>query len=140
MEAMGHTSWLSTMVAQRGHALYELDLLDDAVAAAERGRELGADDDLATATNWRRVEAKVLASRGDGEQAEPLARQALELIEATDMLDAQADAWLDLGIVLELLGRPDEAGQALDEAAARYERKENLLMLGRVRERQATLA
>jgi class 3 adenylate cyclase len=140
MEEMGHTSWLSTMLAQRGHALFELGQPDDAFVAAERGRELGADDDLATQTHWRRVEAKVLASRGDGEQAVALAREAIELVDTTDMLDAQGEARLDLGIVMELLGKRDEAAEALDEAASRFERKENLLMLGRVREQQAAVA
>jgi len=89
--------------------------------------------------HWRRAAAKVLASRGESERAEALAREALALTEPTDMLDAQGDAWFDLGHVLELAGKPDEAAAALEEASSRFERKENLLMLGRTRERLAAL-
>jgi tetratricopeptide (TPR) repeat protein len=130
MEAMGHVSWLSTMLAQRGHALYELGLLEEAFAAAERGRELGAEDDLATQMHGLRVEAKVLASRGESERAEALAREAVDLAEPTDMLDVQGDAWFDLALVLELGGKRVEAASAIREAVDRFEQKENLLMAG----------
>jgi class 3 adenylate cyclase/tetratricopeptide (TPR) repeat protein len=139
MEAMGHVSWLSTMVAQRGHALYELGRLDEALEAAERARELGAEDDLATQQHWRRAEGKVLAGRGDVERAQELVREAVELVETTDTLDMQGDSWFDLGHVLELAGKSDQAAAALAQAADRFERKENLLMLDRTRERLAAL-
>jgi predicted ATPase len=134
MEAMGHVSWLSTMLPQRAHALFELGRDDEAYALAQRGRELGADDDLATQMQWRRAAAKVLARRGEGEEAEALARRAVELSESTDMLDAQADAWFDLAIVLSLVGKHGEAAAAAREAIDLFERKENLLMAGRTRE------
>jgi class 3 adenylate cyclase/tetratricopeptide (TPR) repeat protein len=132
MEAMGHTSWLSTMAAQLGHALVELGRDDEAYEWAEKGRRLGADDDIATQEHWRRVEAKVLVRRGEFERAEELAREAVALCETTDMLDAQADAWVDLAVVHREAGRAEEAASALGEAKKRYEAKENLLMVGRV--------
>ena len=137
---MGHLSWVSTMAAQTGHAFYELGRDDEAYEWAEKGRKLGAEDDLATQMHYRRVEAKVLARRGETERAEELARDAVAIVEGTDMLDAQGDAWLDLGVVLELIGKVDEAAAALEAAAGRFERKENLLMLGRTRARLETLA
>jgi tetratricopeptide (TPR) repeat protein len=128
------------MVAQRGAALFELGRIDEAFAAAERGRELGAEDDIATQQHWRRVEAKVLASRGEGERAEALMREAIELVDTTDTLDMQGDTRFDLATVLELSGKRGEAVDALEQAAGYYERKENLLMLGRARERLEALA
>ena len=89
--------------------------------------------------HWRRVEAKVLARRGETARAEELAREAVALIEPTDMIDVQGDTWLDLAVVLEVIGKHDEAVGALEEAAERFERKENLLMLGHVRDRLARL-
>ena len=40
---------------------------------------------------------------------------------------------------MALAGRYEEAAEALEEALARYEAKENLVMAGRVRERLGTL-
>jgi class 3 adenylate cyclase/predicted ATPase len=131
LEAMGHVSWLSTMLAQLGHALFELGLDDDAIAAAERSRELSATDDLASHVHWRRLEAKVRARRGEAERAEELVREAAELGEPTDMLDMKADTMLDLGRVLELSGRRDDASAALRRAIELFEQKGNVLMAGR---------
>jgi tetratricopeptide (TPR) repeat protein len=79
----------------------------------------------------------VLARRGEHAEAERLAREAVETGDETDMLDAQADTHADLAEVLSLAGRPQEAIEALGQALARYERKGNVVMAGRVRERLA---
>jgi hypothetical protein len=133
MKAMGHLSWLSTMSAQLGHALYELGRDEEAYAAAERGRELGAEDDLATHIYWRRVEAKVLARRGEAERAQELAHEAVAFAGSTDMVDTEGDALRDLAAVLTLVGRPDGAASVLQAAEKCYEQKGNLLMAGRTR-------
>jgi hypothetical protein len=53
------------------------------------------------------------------------------------MLSMQGDAYLDLGEVLVLAARPDEAVAALEQAIERYERKGNLVS---TRHAQARLA
>jgi class 3 adenylate cyclase/tetratricopeptide (TPR) repeat protein len=140
MEAMGHWAWLSTMTAQLGQALFETGRYDEAYEASERSRELGAEDDLATNSYWRRVAARVLAHRGDADRAEELAREALAIIEVTDTIDATGDTAIDLAEVLTAAHKQEEAARALKHAAALYERKENLLMLGRARGRLDALA
>ncbi|MGE5435119.1 MAG: hypothetical protein ACM3S3_10085, partial [Candidatus Doudnabacteria bacterium] len=52
-----------------------------------------------------------------------------------DMLNAQADAYADLAEVLALGGSSEGAAEALEQALARYERKENIVMAERVRAR-----
>jgi tetratricopeptide (TPR) repeat protein len=131
MEAMGHLSWLSTMAAQLAHALVALGRDDEAYEWAQKGRKLGAEDDLATQIHWRRATAKVLARRGETEHAEELAREAVVFCESTDMIDAHADTLLDLADVLHLAGRREDAAAALREGIALYELKENRLMAGR---------
>jgi predicted Zn-dependent protease len=59
--------------------------------------------------------------------------------DGTDMLSDQGDAWADLAEVLALGGHPEGAVEALEQALARYERKENLVMAERVRARLAEL-
>jgi Tetratricopeptide repeat len=79
---------------------------------------------------WRQVRAKVLARHGDLTGAEPLARAAVAIGERIDMISMQGDAYVDLGEVLVLAGKPEEAFAAFGEAIERYERKGNLASAG----------
>ena len=87
---------------------------------------------------WRQVRAKVLARRGEHVEAERLAREAVAIGDGTDGLNWQGDANADLAEVLQLSGKADEATAALEQALDRYERKENLVMARRMRDRLAT--
>ena len=63
-----------------------------------------------------------------------LGREAVELLEATDALDAQAKARLDLVDVYLCSGRtPDECRELVDEALRLYELKGNLVGADRAR-------
>lgn len=135
---LGERSFASTAVAYLAHSYYEVGRLDDAERAATRAAELGASDDLVTQMLLRSARAKVLARRGEHEEAERHAREALAIAESTDMLNSQADTYADLAVVLELAGKDPRF--ALEEALARYERKENLVMAERTRERLESLA
>jgi hypothetical protein len=55
------------------------------------------------------------------------------------MINQQADAYVDLGEVLLLTGKPDEAAVALDQALERYERKGNVVSAQRTRARLADI-
>jgi hypothetical protein len=81
---------------------------------------------------WRQTRATVLARRGDCIAALRLARQAVALAEQTDDLNAHGDALLDLGDVLALFGRGDEAAAPLEQARALYVSKGNLVMVARI--------
>ncbi len=86
-EEAGDRAWLSSVVGKLAQALYQLDRLDEADAAAGRAAELGASDDALTQMLWRQVRAKVLARRGDPAEAERLAREAVAIGTATEMPD-----------------------------------------------------
>ncbi|TML75242.1 MAG: tetratricopeptide repeat protein [Actinobacteria bacterium] len=81
----------------------------------------------------------VHASRGEHAQAEQLARHAVEIIERTDGLNYQGDAWCDLAEILAAAGQTDKASDALAQALERYERKKNIPLAAHVRERLAAL-
>jgi class 3 adenylate cyclase/tetratricopeptide (TPR) repeat protein len=136
-EEIGEQSAASTAAGMLALALCELDRLDEAEHWATRAEELGARDDKFTQALWRQARAKVLARRGEHEEAERLAREALAIGEETELLNGVADAYADLGEVLALGGRAYEAAAAFAEAVARYERKENLVMAERTRARLA---
>jgi tetratricopeptide (TPR) repeat protein len=111
---------LSVLVADRGR-------LDEAEAWAARALQLGALDDVLTQTIVRRGRAKVLARGGDGAAAERLAREAVELILATDNLEEQADTYADLADVLSYAAKTTQAARALDTAATLYRKKGDIV-------------
>jgi tetratricopeptide (TPR) repeat protein len=122
----GQRSLLSTFAPVLGRALCVLGRFDEADAHLRLGRELGEEHDIATQSLWRQVQARLDSHRGLHAEALELAREAVELSERTDALNAQAVALGDLAEVLDRAGRPDEAAIALGEAVARYERKNNV--------------
>jgi class 3 adenylate cyclase len=141
-EALGLFSELAERTAQfavagtLAQALYALDRLDEAEAWA--GRAAGSDSAFAQML-WRQVRAKVLARHCEHDEAERLAREAVAVGDDTDWLNGQGDAYADLAEVLALGGSPEGAAQALEQALARYERKENVVMSERARARLAEL-
>ncbi len=139
LEAQHRFNNLSTYAPMLGRSLCALGCYSEAEPLAKQGRELGHEQDLATQTLWRQVQARVLAHRGQHTDAEKLAREAVEIIERTDGLNFQGSAFSDLAEVLTAAGRSDEAAAALAQALDRYERKRNLAMARRVRERLAEL-
>jgi uncharacterized protein HemY len=90
-------------------------------------------DDVVSQVGWRSVRARVLAQRGDVEQAESLAREAVALADATDGPEIQAGARVALAHVLQGSGNPDERAQLLEEACELYEKKENTVLAERTR-------
>jgi class 3 adenylate cyclase/transcriptional regulator with XRE-family HTH domain/tetratricopeptide (TPR) repeat protein len=122
----------STLTGELARVLCALGRFDEAEECSQLSEELGMDDDVVTEMLWRQTRATVLAHRGDRTPALRLARQAVALAEQADDLNAHGDALLDLGEVLALSGRRDEAAAPLEQARTLYERKGNLVMAARV--------
>ena len=138
-EELGRWAELSTTAAGLALAYIELDRLGDAERWTARAAELGAAEDATTQMLWRQARARVLARRGDYEQAERLASEAVEIGEATEDLNSKAEVRADLGEVLALAGRPKDAAVASEEALARFEAKENVVRAQQMRERLTEL-
>jgi tetratricopeptide (TPR) repeat protein len=139
LDELGRPSVLSTTAGGLAAVYVELGRLDDAERWAARAAELGAAEDAITQMLWRQARARVLARRGEFAEAERLAREAVEIGEGTEDLNSKAETWADLGEVLALAGRPQEAAEALEQALVRFEAKENLVLAGRTRERLAAV-
>jgi class 3 adenylate cyclase len=140
LEELGERGWLSTAAGWLAQAHYQLDRLEEAESWAHKSRDLGASDDLATQAVWRQVEAKLLARRDKAEEAERLAREAVEITRATQNLDYCAGSLLDLATVLELDDKPEDARTALQQAFDLYQGKGNLVMAARTQARLEKLA
>jgi class 3 adenylate cyclase/predicted ATPase len=140
MEEQGQTGALSSFVAELGRSQCALGRHDEAEPLAHRARELANEQDVWSQALWRQVQALVLAYRGEHDKAVQFAREAIAILEPTDSLTEQGQAFADLAEVLMCAGRSDEAAAALKQALDRYERKKNLIMAARVRDKLATTA
>jgi tetratricopeptide (TPR) repeat protein len=132
LEEMGDRGWLSTYAANLGHVLCSLGGYDEAETWGVKSRELGGSDDIVTQMLWRQVLARVYAHRGELDEADRLAREAVEYGERTDMLVNRAVAHLDLAEVLETARREEAAVQART-ALELFERKGDLPMAAQAR-------
>jgi class 3 adenylate cyclase/tetratricopeptide (TPR) repeat protein len=135
-EAGGSVGFLQTFAPLLGRSLCKLGRHDEAEPLAELGRDLDKTaQDIYAQALWRQVQALVHARRGDHPQAEALARDAVAVLEPTDTLNYQGDAYWDLAEVLHAAGRVEAAEAAYAEASERYERKHNFAQAAQVRER-----
>jgi tetratricopeptide (TPR) repeat protein len=124
-------SWAATL------ALSLVRLERDEEEALELTREsesLAAKDDITAQIPWREARALILARRGKTDEAEKLAREAVDIAERTDLINFQGDAQLALGNVLRLTGQSGEAAGAAQQAAEHFERKGNVVAAGWARD------
>ena len=140
LEEMGDRSLLSTTAAYLAQALLAQRRDEDAEEFARLSNELAAPDDLLTQIMWRGVRAKTLAGRGLLEEADPLARQAVELAERTDFINHRGDALVDFATVIRQAGRFTDAREALAEGLRLYEQKGNSVGAAKARAELAELA
>jgi tetratricopeptide (TPR) repeat protein len=140
LDAAGERGFFATLAGMLAQALCEQDRLDEAEAAAFRSRDAASDDDPDAQAQWRSAEAQVLARRGEFDEAEQLARAAVEQMDRTDQIGQQAFIRMGLGNTLRLAGRVEDAIAAYEEALARCEQKGNQVMAERARARIAELS
>jgi DNA-binding SARP family transcriptional activator/tRNA A-37 threonylcarbamoyl transferase component Bud32 len=114
-------------------AVYAQGRYEEARALTEESEQQAARDDVQSQVQWRALRAKLLAREGRLPDAERLAREAVALVEQTELLIVHANALMDLGEALRLAGRPGEAIPAFEAACVLYERKGDRVSAGRVR-------
>jgi tetratricopeptide (TPR) repeat protein len=93
-----------------------------------------AEPDIPEQFLWRKARAKVLAARGEVEEAERLAREAVALAERTDHLEEHANALMTLAEVLRRAGRAHEATPALRDALDLLRQKGNTVLARRAQQ------
>ena len=133
LEEIGERGFLSTTAAELAQVAWAQGHHDEADRFATISEETGAPDDVATVVTAKGVRAKLLARKESFADAERFAREAVDAARETDDLNLRADALLDLADVLRAAGRGPEALEALEEAAALYEEKGNLVGAQRAR-------
>ena len=133
LERMENWGYVASVVPRLVDALLAQGRDDEGLRLTELVEPRLVPEDVDAQVGWRRVRAKLLARRGDLEEAEHLGRDATMIAARTDYLDLRAQAAADLAEVLRLAGRPKESESALKEAIRLYEEKGNVAAPGRLR-------
>lgn len=120
-------------------ALYEQGRYDDARAAVASIDQPPVADAESTIKRCG-VPALLLARERRFADAERVVREGIAFAGRTDLLAWKADLLMDLGEVLELAGRPDEAFHAVTRALRRYAGKGHAVGAARARARLGSLA
>ena len=132
---MGASRYVALYRTKLAHVLVAQGRDDDALAELEQARDPHGD-----AAQWKVARARVLARRGETEEAVALAREAVASGTASDDITAHAEILVSFAEVLRAHGDLIGATAALDEAVGLHEEKGNVLPAERCRELLATIA
>ena len=125
LDELGQEGFKSTAAANLARVLCALGRFDEADGFATIARDVAAVDDLSSQVFGRSAQAMVLSSRGGTDEAERLAREAVQMLEDAESPQTQGDARMDLAWVLRIAGKIGEAERAAGEALGYFERKGN---------------
>ena len=123
LAALGERGWLSTSAGYAAQALVRLGRDAEAEHWIGVADDVGTEDDVVTQGIIRQVRGLLAMRRGELDEAERLVRAAVTLFDATDAVEGQAEAQLDLAEVLRAAGRTDEANAAVEKAVGLFEEK-----------------
>ena len=127
---LGHRASVAAMLAR---TLRARGLSHEADSHARLVEQTASEDDIWSQVLVRLTRAGLLADGGSLTAAERVAREALEIVEQTDLLDLHGDVLLDVGEILRRQGRENEGRTYLDQALALFEAKGNQVAADRTR-------
>jgi tetratricopeptide (TPR) repeat protein len=120
--------------AMLAEALYEQGRDSEAERYLAISKEIAAAADYTSQAAWRSVKGRVLARRGELDEAEDIARQAVGFTFDRAESIVTPSAWSGLGETLALAGKHEEAEQAFARAIRLHEQKENTAGAARIRD------
>jgi tetratricopeptide (TPR) repeat protein len=132
-----HWGYLASIVPRFVDALLAQGRDEEGLRATELIERHIVAEDVDGQVGWRQVRARLLARRGEVEQAERIAREALAMAERTDYLELRAEALVALAEVLHIAGSSKDSASALEKAIRLYEQKGNVVAAERGRSRLA---
>jgi ATP/maltotriose-dependent transcriptional regulator MalT len=127
----GETYYMSTTAALLSRVVRDQGRDDEALAFSQIAEGATAADDMESQALWRSIRAPIVARAGKLDEAESLARSAVELSQKSDAPQMQADTLSELAVVLMLAGRLDEARVAIDTAIRIYRAKGDIVSAAR---------
>ena len=138
--AGGEPAHATTRAGQLAAFLLDANRTDEAEHFAGIAENGCVESDVFAQLLWRSVRARLLARKGDHEEAEALARGAVAISLLTDALRERARVHLALAEVLLLSGQDAEAQTEIARARALLLEKGATALLPRVDALQASLA
>jgi tetratricopeptide (TPR) repeat protein len=137
LREIGELSWLSTVAGILAEAVYAQGRYDDVEPCLRMIEETAGSEDVYSQALLRGIRAKLLARRGEADEAERLGWDAVAITEPTDFLFMKSFALLSLGEALHLLGRREPAEEVLGQALEVCDRKGYVLGAERARQLMA---
>ena len=134
LTAMVEGSALATTKALLARAVLAQGRPEEAGELAAEADRLAVTQDAVTHGLLRGARARSLAHAGHHEEALALAREAVAVLEPTDLLSHRGDAMLDLAAVLSIGGHGDESERAVRSGIASYTRKGNAVAATRAQQ------
>jgi class 3 adenylate cyclase/tetratricopeptide (TPR) repeat protein len=129
LTAMDERYYRPNITALLAKTVYELGRRDEAEELAAVAAELASPEDVEALALLRSVQARLLASRGEADEARAVALNVVELIGKTDAPVFRADVLVDLA---DALVASPEGAAALAEARSLYLQKQHLVGVARV--------
>ncbi len=114
---------MSTIAALLSRVVRDQGRDDEAMVFSKIAEDATAVDDVESQALWRSIRAPIIARGGNLNEAEALARSAIELSRNCDAPQMKGDTLSELAAVLLLAGRRDEARDAIDAAITIYRAK-----------------
>jgi tetratricopeptide (TPR) repeat protein len=130
LQEAGELANLSSVAPQLAEALHAQGRHEEAIDATATSETAASDDDVHAQIAWRSARAKSLVALDRREEAEALARRAVELAETTDSPVLAADALYALAVSLDGSAAAHESAK---RALALYEEKGNVVEASRAR-------
>ena len=135
-EALGNLGEIGTrasVAAMLARTLHARGHAEEADGLAREVEATASEQDLWSQTLYRLTRARLLVDAGALDEAERVARDALAIVEPTDLLDLRGDVLLELADVLRSGGRADEARDCIQTGITLYEAKGNVVAVERAR-------
>jgi class 3 adenylate cyclase len=126
LDAMGERSRLATVAAQLARSLELQGRLDEAESFVGVSERASSRDDIAARVVSQGTRGRVLAQRGELDEALAVAQEAVDAAATTDMVTLQGDALVDLAETLRVTGRIGRRREVLLDALRLYRSKGNV--------------
>ena len=130
----GDTTFSCETAALLCGALFSQGKIEEAGQAAETSRSTAQAGDVFQQSAWRLAAALMLVAEGKADEAGALAKEGFDLAASTDSPNTVAEAGLVLAGVLMAQGEMNAARDAAERAGTEFERKGNVLGVGRANE------
>ena len=131
--SLGEVGQRASVAAMLGRTLRARGRGAEADGFVRLVEQTASESDVWSQVLYRLGRAGLLADAGELRDAERLGREALAIVEATDLLDLHGDVLMELADVLRRDGRDEARRECVARAISLYERKGNRVSANRAR-------